>query len=280
MLFKPSLALLLSVVALVGGFLLWRGRGVFDSIARSVRVPSWATGDRAFDTLLNGTLKAARFQTDVLQNGSLRNYMRVTLIAATGLTGLALLRMESPPIAEGSLGGSTIIDWLFAGIIAAGAIGTLFQRKALAAIAVMGTVGFVGAVVFLVYGAPDVAMTQLATETLIVIIFVLVIYHLPKFSTVTSLRSRVIDGAIAVSVGVVMTVLTIQAAGIEAPSPLISEFYAAQSYDAAYGRNVVNVILVDFRGFDTLGEIFVLGASAVGLFTLLRPPARIREARA
>ena len=176
--------------------------------------------------------------------------------------------------------GSGPIEWMLGVLIAAAAIVTVFQRKMLSAVVVLGTVGFVGAAVFLLYGAPDVAMTQLAVETLIVIIFVLVIYHMPSFSRLTGPGGRTVDAVIAGALGLTMGTFVLIAAGVDLAATLgpafapISEFHAEKSVPKAYGHNVINVILVDFRGFDTLGEIFVLGAAAVGLFTLLRPPSR------
>jgi multicomponent Na+:H+ antiporter subunit A len=116
-------------------------------------------------------------------------------------------------------------------------------------------------------------MTQFMTETLTVILFVLVFYHLPRFTRLSSAWARWRDAAIASAFGMLMTVLVLAATAL----PLDSgsrEFYAHNSRLLAHGRNVVNVILVDFRALDTLGEITVLGVAAIGVFALLklRPP--------
>lgn len=274
MLLHPSLPLLLSMAALGGGFVLWRWRAGYDAALSRVPLPGGAKADKVFEACLHGVMGFAEWQTKVLHNGSLRTYVRTVLASAAVLIGAGLLYATVPAFERGALGTASLIDWVLAGIMCVAAVGAVFQRSALAAIAVMGTVGFVGALVFLLYGAPDIAMTQLATETLIVIIFVLVIYHLPKFSKLTSPGSRGVDAVIAGAVGLVMAALTILGAGLEAPGELISAFHTEYSLLKGYGRNVVNVIIVDFRGFDTLGEIFVLGAAAVGLFTILRAPAR------
>jgi multicomponent Na+:H+ antiporter subunit A len=115
-------------------------------------------------------------------------------------------------------------------------------------------------------------MTQFAVETLIVIIFVLVIYHLPRFRTLTGPVERGWDATVAGAFGVVVTVLTFAALsrGVEQP---VSVAHAERSVPEAFGRNVVNVILVDFRALDTLVEIFVIGIAAVGVYTLLRERA-------
>ena len=123
---------------------------------------------------------------------------------------------------------------------------------------------------FLLFSAPDLAMTQFAVETLTVLLFVFVIYRLPHFATLSSQATRLRDGLVAVAAGLMMTLLVL--AAVNVPHPLqVSTYYAEQSWLAAYGRNVVNVILVDFRALDTLGEIVVLTVAALGVHALLRP---------
>lgn len=153
-------------------------------------------------------------------------------------------------------------------IVSAAAASTM-QRTALASVAVIGVVGFVIALFFALLGAPDVAMTQFAVETLVVIIFVLVIFNLPRYRNLTSRGERLVDGVIAGSVGTMMAALTLMAASRPQPET-VSTYFVERSVPEAYGRNVVNVILVDFRALDTLGEVFVIGVAAVGVFTLLR----------
>jgi multicomponent Na+:H+ antiporter subunit A len=148
-------------------------------------------------------------------------------------------------------------------------IATLFLRSALAAVAVLGGIGFLMALFFVLYGAPDVAMTQFAVETLIVIIFVLVIYHLPRLRKLTSGPRRAMDAIVASAFGAIMGTLAYAAATSDVALP-VSQAHAVRSVPEGFGRNVVNVILVDFRALDTLGEILVLGIAAIGVYTLLR----------
>ncbi|MFW5653923.1 MAG: hydrogen gas-evolving membrane-bound hydrogenase subunit E, partial [Planctomycetota bacterium] len=137
-------------------------------------------------------------------------------------------------------------------------------------IAALGIIGYSVAMIFGIYGAPDLAMTQFAVETLIVIIFVLVIYALPKFNRLTHTSGRIRDAIVAVIFGTTMSLMTLAAMTAGTNMPVVSIEHAARSVPEAFGRNVVNVILVDFRALDTLGEIFVLGLAAVGVYTLLR----------
>jgi multicomponent Na+:H+ antiporter subunit A len=112
-------------------------------------------------------------------------------------------------------------------------------------------------------------MTQLIIETLTVILFVLVFYHLPAFAMYSSVAVRARDLVIAIAVGTLMGLLALIAADQQAFAP-ISEYFQERSYEEAHGRNIVNVILVDFRGVDTLGEITVLATAAMGAFALLK----------
>ncbi|XOV74491.1 MAG: hydrogen gas-evolving membrane-bound hydrogenase subunit E [Phycisphaerales bacterium] len=162
--------------------------------------------------------------------------------------------------------------------IAASAVSATMIRSRLGAIAALSGIGFAIAVYFVLHGAPDLAGTQFAVETLIVIIFVLVTHRLPRFARYTTNLSRSIDIVIALGLGSVVTTLTLLAMGSTVASP-VSDFQAAEAVPSAYGRNVINVILVDYRAIDTLGEVFVLAVAAIGVFTLLTiRPSREAEA--
>jgi multicomponent Na+:H+ antiporter subunit A len=121
---------------------------------------------------------------------------------------------------------------------------------------------------FVFFGAPDLALTQFAIETLTVILFVLVIYRLPRFAVLSSPAVRRRDALVALAVGTLMGALVLVASASPLPSQL-SAYFAAQSLPGAHGYNVVNVILVDFRALDTLGEITVLAVAAIGVWSLV-----------
>jgi multicomponent Na+:H+ antiporter subunit A len=124
------------------------------------------------------------------------------------------------------------------------------------------------ALVFVLFGAPDLAMTQFLVETLTVILFVLVFYHLPESRIVSGRAARWRDAALALAAGAVMTALVL--VGTPENYPPISAYFVDHSVTGGHGRNVVNVILVDFRGLDTLGEITVLAVAGVGVYALLK----------
>jgi multicomponent Na+:H+ antiporter subunit A len=146
---------------------------------------------------------------------------------------------------------------------------TVFTRSRLTAIISMGVVGWGMALIFAAYGAIDLAITQIMVETLVVVLFVMVIRHLPVFKNYSSTASRIRDLIIAILFGGFMTGLTLKADYLDL-YPEISTFYNDSSLSLANGRNIVNVILVDFRALDTLGEITVLTIAAIGVFSLMR----------
>jgi multicomponent Na+:H+ antiporter subunit A len=133
------------------------------------------------------------------------------------------------------------------------------------------------AIVFLTFGAPDLAMTQVLIETLTVIVFVLVLYHLPQIGSLVQ-GGRLRDAAVSLAFGGLMTVLVL-ATLTPGVRESISAYFLQQSLPAAHGRNVVNVILVDFRALDTLGEIAVLALAGLGVLVLLRVHLEQRTAR-
>jgi len=108
-------------------------------------------------------------------------------------------------------------------------------------------------------------------ESLTVILFVLAFYHLPDFSALSRPASRVRDALIALGVGGLMTTLVLLAVSIQF-RPSIAQYFVDMALPRGHGRNIVNVILVDFRALDTLGEITVLGIAAIGVYALLKLP--------
>jgi multicomponent Na+:H+ antiporter subunit A len=120
-----------------------------------------------------------------------------------------------------------------------------------------------------VLGAPDLAITQFLVETLFVVLIILVLPQLPTFAQLTSPGARARDMVLALSVGAGFAVLAYWASPPAGIGPL-PEYFALHSYSEAHGRNVVNVILVDFRALDTLGEITVLGVAAIGVWALVK----------
>jgi multicomponent Na+:H+ antiporter subunit A len=228
-----------------------------------------ASGAAVFQRLLEGTLGFGRWQTRLVQNGSLNAYIRRTIVGflviglglAAGRLTVAVLTPDREPISV--LGAILVVMMVASGIAA-----TVFRYR-LAAVAAVGVAGVASALIFVFYGAPDVAMTQFAIETLTVLIFVLVFYHLPQFSNYTTWMRKLFDWIISLVFGGLMAALVMLAVNVKL-APVISGYFSESAVPLAKGRNIVNVIIVDFRATDTLGELVVLGIAGVGVAALLK----------
>lgn len=262
-------ALGLSAITVVLGLLVLRGAGWGRALAaRGASLARRWGPEAGYQAALGGLTGFARFQTRLLQNGSLSRYLQITVLTLCTLAVLAFWR-----------GGVTLPALVFSDVnlpkgalvllVILAAVAAVFSSSRLGAVAAMGVVGFSVALLFIHFGAPDLAMTQLVIEALTVVLLVSAFYHLPPFESRSPRRRLLRDGAISLIVGGVMTVLTLAATGIQLAPP-ISDYYAATSVPLGKGRNIVNVILVDYRGLDTLGEITVLAVAALGAFALLK----------
>lgn len=222
----------------------------------------------AYSRIMRGFLSVAGWQTRLLQSGYLRYYI-ITIIATTViLAGITLsTRYGSFPIPQWT--NPRFYDVIFLLIIITSAILVTRSTSRLATITLLGAIGFSIAILFLLYSGPDLAMVQFSIETLTVILFVLVIYQLPKFTKSNyPFHTNLINLIVSIAGGVLMTGLMLLTSSIPSNSTL-APYFMDNSLLLAKGRNVVNVILVDFRGFDTLGEITVLMIAAIGVFALL-----------
>ncbi|GAB4548005.1 MAG: hypothetical protein Tsb0013_08260 [Phycisphaerales bacterium] len=274
-LFHPSLALALSLLAVLGGVALYSVRAQWRKVTDpAMRALTPFGPQAAYLSTIEGIQRFADVSTSVQQNGSLSSYLRTVLIAATGLGFYGLMHTGRPlltiPEHTAPVG---FFETVLVVLAVVGAIGATLMRSRLAAILSMGITGLCVATLFVIYGAPDVAMTQFSIETLSAIILILVVWRLPQFKKLTSGPRRAWDATVALGFGAMMTAFVLIAVDEQFAAP-ISAYFAAESYHGtetagAHGRNIVNVILVDFRGFDTMGEITVLGLAAIGVYTLV-----------
>ena len=257
---------LLSLLTLGLGIGLFAVRKDAQHLAKALSL-GWSL-DGLYKRSLDVLFTVAAFQTRLLQHGYLRYYLITIIVAVVAITGGGLWRW----------GGGTLpyLSWdlrfyefgIALIIVVAGGMATL-ARSRLGAVAALGVAGYGVASIYLLYGAPDLAMTQFLIESLTVVLFVLAFYHLPQFAQLTPRRERLRDVLIALITGGLMTTFVFVASGIQI-HPSISQFFVENSLPLAHGRNIVNVILVDFRGLDTLGEITVLAIAGIGVFALLK----------
>jgi multicomponent Na+:H+ antiporter subunit A len=150
-----------------------------------------------------------------------------------------------------------------------GAIAAVRARATMTAVLSLGVTGYGVALTFVFFGAPDLAMTQFSVETLTVVIFTLVFYHFRRFRSLSKRAIRLRDLSIAVLFGGSLGAVLFFVGATTTPFTL-GRYFAENSAVVAHGRNIVNVILVDFRALDTLGEITVLATAAIGVRALLK----------
>ncbi len=269
-----NIPLLLSALTITLGAMIYLLRARIRSVlnAMSQRVP-W-TWNRVYGWGLSGIDIVARAQTRALQNGSLYSYLLTIFAtflifagAAAARSGLGALYRASPA--------AGLAEWLITIVMIAAVVVVMVARSRLLAIGGLGVVGAGAALVFLTSGAPDVAMTQLLVETLTLVVVALVLLRLPRLERhrIRASKRRIFDLALSVILGGAIAILILAVTANDLDRT-VTGFYETQSYIAAHGRNIVNVILVDFRGSDTLGEIMVVATAGLAAFALIRQKRR------
>jgi multicomponent Na+:H+ antiporter subunit A len=268
-------ALGLTMVTFVaGGALFAARRPVGRVLATGAAIPS---GTEIYLSMLSGLNRLANRVTVVVQNGTLAIYAGVVLATAAVVPGIALVVGVDWPGWPDLIGRPGEIPITV--VLIGGALLAAFARRRFTAVLFLSTVGYGMAALFVLQGAPDLALTQAAIETLSTVLFVLVLRKLPdRFERRSSPLTRGLRIAVAVAVAATVFAFAIVARQARTAEPVSSEMVERAVPDAE-GRNVVNVILVDFRGFDTLGEITVLVAAAIGAVALARAGRRPRQDR-
>ena len=262
--------LLLSIITLMLGGLVYFTRKTVRSVVTTVMDAIPITGQRCYEGTLKGLLVFAHALADGLQNGSLHRYLLIT-IGVFALTTATVWWFN----AEGWVMGLRpaelpLSHWLLIAVMAIAVVVVVRARSRILAVAALGMVGGGAALVFLVYGAPDLALTQLLVETLTLIIVSIVLLRLPPIagSPGTVSGRRWVDGLVGIGTGIVVAALRMATTDGTIDRQLTA-FFEHNSYIAAHGRNIVNVILVDFRGLDTLGEITVVATAGLAGYALI-----------
>ncbi len=263
-----TLPLGLSALAVAGGALLYSRWDRARAAMRRLDTPLYERGPEAgYDWLMAALEGLARRVTPVLQHGYLRHYIATTVLTLVALVGFTLLTRYQGSLATG-------IDVRFYELVIAVllVVATVFAcrtQSRLGAVVSVGVVGYAVALFYLLFSAPDLSITQILVETLTVILLVLVLFKLPGFVSFSSPQQRAWDALVAGLLGLLVTTLLLVAIEHQLAAP-ISEYHLRESVPLGHGRNVVNVIIVDYRALDTLGEIFVVALSAIGVYSMIQ----------
>ncbi len=263
-------ALGLSAVALTVGTALWWTTRSATATADAPRSSFTVAYDRGYE----GVLSAARRITGVTQSGSLPLYLGIVLLTVAGAAAAAIVTnrswfdLSAVPVANSGL------ELVACVATALGAGAVVVARQRFGAALALGGCGYLLAVVFLLQGAPDLAITQFLVETVTIAVFLLVLARLPqRFSSAPDWAPLGVRLAVSAVVGLTVAGFALQASTART-EPSVARDYVERSEPEAGGRNVVNVIIVDFRGFDTLGEITVLALAGGGVVNLVAAARR------
>ena len=261
-------ALLLSVMTLGGAAFLFVGRERLRAVQRRAhRFLGVVDADRAYDATVRGVDRAALRSTAVVQTGSLPVYLGTVLLTLVALPGVVLV--ADTQVTADLRAFDTPLQAVVALGIAVAAVATARAHRRFTSVLFLGAVGYGIAVLFVLQGGPDLALTQFLVETLTLVIFVFVLRRLPATFTQRRLKlSQTVRMGVALAVGVFVSTAVLVSTQART-GPAASQAYLDQAYAEGGGSNVVNVILVDFRGLDTLGEITVLAVAAMGIASLV-----------
>jgi multicomponent Na+:H+ antiporter subunit A len=264
---KPALAV--SAVVLVVGAVMHVFREPIGRMQSSFGrgLVARASSEAAYRGSVSLLNLAADRTTGLIQHGSLPLYLAVILLAAVGAPAAAFLVSGGDFAVSYTQTSAAEIGLALLTLAPAAAL--LGVRQRMAAVLLLGAVGYAMAGLFILYGAPDLALTLLLVETVVVAIFAFVLARLPRrFEQRTRPIRRVVRATVALAVGSFVTVAALLAGAARPEGPIPSDAYADLA-PAAGGKNVVNVILTDFRALDTLGEITVIATAAIGIAALV-----------
>ena len=265
-----GMPLLLSLITIVFAVLVFRSLDqAREAMVRLLAAIGWGP-DKGFDQVISGLVIAARGITKFIQPGKLDSYMTVTFVAITAALLIPMVIFDELPAMPSWPADAEIHELaiMLIALIGLGAVITANNR--LTAIVSLGIQGFAVALIFMLFGAPDLSFTQFMVETLSVVILALVMTRL-RLSPADHrpVGQKLLDGTIAIACGLGFTLYLL--AVTEQPfRNYLTEFFVSYSKVIAHGANIVNVIIVDFRGTDTLGEIAVVMVTGLAILSLIR----------
>jgi len=234
------------------------------------RLPKAFTLNNAYDKIMQGLDVGLNRLSRIYMTGSMRHYLLymfsgIVVIVIGSLVvknAFSLSFQDTAPIRP--------YEIILVIVLLIGTAITVLAKSRLTAIIGLGSVGYTVALFFVIFNAPDLALTQLVIETISVALFLLAFYHLPKLGKREErMRFQLNRAVISIAVGVMVTLVALSAHS-QKLIPSISKYYEETVYSLAGGGNIVNVILVDYRGFDTLFEITVLGIAGMAILAMIK----------
>ncbi|KWW18179.1 cation:proton antiporter [Peribacillus simplex] len=265
--FTPEVWMTIGIIAL--GILLYKTLPKWQRITQVV--PERISLNSLYDNGLKGLERSSSSVMKLLMTGSLRTYLLSIFLFFILSLGFTIYWKDAFTLDTGHFAPIGFYELLIAGVIVVAAIAILFAKSRLTSIIILGAVGYAISLFFVLLRAPDLALTQLVIETISVSLFLLCFFHLPLMASRKEERMtfRLNNALISIGVGVIVTLIALSAHSNKLFDS-ISSYYLENAYKEAGGKNVVNVILVDFRGLDTMFEITVLSIAALGIFAMIK----------
>lgn len=265
-----SWPLLMSGIAVLGGALMFVFREEISGLQATF--PASLSAEGMYHKSMRGLDRVSVEVTARTQRGSLPIYLGTILMTLVALAGYAMLRIRLWPEYR-------LFDYwpqlLVAGVMLSAAVLATMSRGRIRATLLVGVTGYGTAMLFAMGGAPDLALTQVLVETVTIVVFILVLRKMPRFFTNRPLSStrwwRVL---VALAAGTTVTLIALVSVGSRTAKSISDAWYEA-AYEFGYGKNIVNVALVDIRAWDTLGEISVLVLAATGVASLIFLRSRV-----
>ncbi|WP_057912154.1 Na+/H+ antiporter subunit A [Peribacillus muralis] len=264
---EPEVWMTIGIIVL--GVLLYKTLSKWQGI--TMWVPDRISLNSLYDNGLRGLERSSSFVMKCLMTGSLRTYLLSVFLFFILSLGFTIYWKDAFTLDTKHFAPIGFYELLLAGVIVAAAIAILFAKSRLTSIIILGAVGYAISLFFVLLRAPDLALTQLVIETISVSLFLLCFFHLPLLASRKEERMtfRLNNAMISIGVGVIVTLIALSAHSNKLFDS-ISSYYLENAYKEAGGKNVVNVILVDFRGLDTMFEITVLSIAALGIFAMIK----------
>ncbi|MBP3951343.1 Na+/H+ antiporter subunit A [Bacillus suaedae] len=223
-----------------------------------------------YDGSLEGLARGGQSFTSFYMTGSMRHYLLYIFSFLVLFLGFMFFRLDAVSFSGTESAPISAFEAIVALVMVTAAIVVAVARTRLTAIIGLGAVGYSLATFFVLFRAPDLALTQMVIETISTVLFLLCFYHLPLFKKkFESVPFKLGNLIVSLGVGILVTLLAISSHHSKFFDSL-KDFFIGASYDEAGGKNMVNVILVDFRGFDTLFEILVLTIAAIGIYLMIK----------
>lgn len=263
--------LVLSLVTLVAGTVLYVVNSPSNKKMVFIERLNSISPHAVFHKLSDNFIHLSTWYSGIMHNGFLRSYLLKIIIFAEALLIYELIIGDPIYIDYSKLSAVSVYEAVNVFILIAAVFITLRSSSRLTAVVGTSVIGYAICLMFVFYSAPDLAITQFTIDTLTVVLFVFVLFNLPPFLNFPTNNNRTVarDAFVAITFGVLLSIIAMKV--LQVPTvTATSDFYGKYAYTLAKGKNVVNVILVDFRGFDTMFEIVVLSIAAIGVYSLIK----------